>query len=113
MSGCDPDSIIHDHPHQHSLMCDHRAYYDSARSKVMYLHDDEFHENCDDGHTHLSKICLQHEFTKVAKPGEDCSARDDCHVHIRDDGVAELHHPADPGAKKQDCQIVAKFRPLT
>ena len=79
----------------------------------MYLHDDEFHENCDDGHTHRSQPCLSHEFTKVADPDEDCSLRDDCHIHVREDGVAELHHPADEESKDKTCAVVYKFRPLT
>lgn len=112
-SGCDPETLIPDHPHTHNLLCDHHAFFDEKRRKVVYLHDDELHENCDDGHTHRSKICLTHEFTKVAAPGEDCSKRTDCHVHIRKDGAAELHHPADAKSKDKKCVTMAVLKPLT
>ena len=114
MSGCDPGSIIKGRAHKHSLLCDHKAYYDHRRNKVMYLDGDEFHENCADGHdhTHRSQVCLKHEFTKVAKPDEDCSQRDDCHVHIREDGIAELHHPSENGEKDQGCKVITEFRPI-
>ena len=114
MSGCDPDTIIHDHPHEHSLLCDHHAFYDKRRGKVVYLHGDEMHENCEDGHTHRAQVCLTHEFTKVAGPDEDCSQRDDCHIHIRKDGVAELHHPCgNSDAKDKKCQVITTLSPLT
>ena len=111
--GCDPKTIIEDHPHKHSLLCNHHAYLDERRGKVVYIEGEDVHENCPEGHTHRSPICLKHEFTKVAKPDEDCSKRTDCHIHIRKDGAAELHHPAEPGAKNRACQKIAVLKPLT
>lgn len=114
MSGCNPDTILHNHKHAHSLLCDHHAFFDKRQGKVVYLHDDEMHENCENGHTHRSQICLKHEFSKVVGPDEDCSQRDDCHIHIRDDGAAELHHPAtDPKTGKRVCETVTVLTPLT
>ncbi|GEM_PF-1907109 len=112
-SGCDPGTLIPDHPRTHSLLYDRFAFFDEGRRKVVYLHDDEIHENCEHGHTHRSKICLTHEFTKVAAPEEDCSLRKDCHIHIRKDGAAELHHPADAKTKDKKCVTVAVLKPLT
>ncbi len=112
MSGCDPDTIVENHRKPHSLLCKHHAYFNEQTGKVVYLHDDEMHETCDHGHTHHAKVCPTHDFNKVAKPGEDCSQREDCHVHIREDGVAEVHHPKE-GKKGRECEVVNTLRPLT
>lgn len=112
-SPCDPATVVHGQRHKHGLLCDHHAYYDDKRRKVFYIQGNELQENCDNGHTHRSKPCLKHEFTAVAQPGEDCSKRDDCHLHVRDDGVAELHHPAEEKAKIKKCQVVREFKPLS
>ncbi|MCB9990792.1 MAG: hypothetical protein H6867_05365 [Rhodospirillales bacterium] len=112
-SGCSPETIIHNDGHKHSLLCAHKAFLDVARNRVVYLQDDEFHETCDHGHVHRAPLCPKQEFTKVARPDEDCSKRKDCHVHIREDGVAEVHKPAEEGAKEHKCTVINTLRPLT
>ena len=93
MSGCNPDTIIRKDGHRHSLVCRHDAFL-TADGRVVYLEGEDFHENCESGHTHQAKLHLTETFNRVVRSEEESAKIKENHVFIRDDGNAELRQPA-------------------
>ena len=93
MSGCNPDTIIRNYGHRHSLACDHDPFM-THDGRVIYLEEDEFHEHCDKGHTHKAKLHLTDTFNRIARSEEEAADIKENYVFIRKDGNAELRTPA-------------------